>query len=135
MIRGTIAIANQVVSRQPKLFLLALVGTIAIGTSLLLPIEVGMRWQWLFNLAHVPAFFLATLLWVTLFERAGVAFWLTCAAALLIGGAVAFGTEVAQYLVPYRWPDKRDLALDLVGVMAALFVYAGWAWHTRERDA
>ena len=135
MIRGTIAIANQVVSRQPKLFVLAMVGSVAIATSLLLPIDAGTQWQWLFNAAHIPAFFLATLLWVTLFERAGVAFWLTCAAALLIGGAFALGTEVAQYLVPHRWPDKRDLALDMVGVLAALLVYAGYAWHTRERDA
>ena len=29
----------------------------------------------------------------------------------------------------------RDLALDMVGVLAALLVYAGYAWHTRERDA
>ena len=135
MIRGTIAIANQVVARQPKLFVLAVVGTIAIAASLLSPIDIGPQWQWLFNWAHVPAFFIATLLWVTLFERADVPFWLTCAAALLIGGAFALGTEVAQYVVPHRWPDKRDLALDMVGVLAALLVYAGYAWHTRERDA
>ena len=135
MIRGTIAIARQVVTRQPKLFVLALAGTLAIAASLLLPIEIGTRWQFLFNAAHVPAYFIATLLWVTLFERAGVPFWLTCGAALLIGGAFALGTEVAQYVVPHRWPDKRDLALDMVGVLAALLVYAAYAWHTRERDA
>ena len=135
MIRGTLAIAKQVVSRQPKLFVLTLAGSAAIAAALLLPLAHGQEWQWLFNAAHVPAFFLATLLWVTLFERAGVSFWLTCAAALLIGGALALATEVAQYFIPHRWPDKRDLALDVLGVLAALLVYAAYAWHTRERDA
>jgi hypothetical protein len=135
VIRGSVAIARQVVTRQPRLFVLALAGTIAIAAAMLLPIDAGPQWRWLLNAAHVPGFFLATLLWVTLFERAGVAFWLTCAAALLIGGAFALGTEVMQYFVPYRWPDRRDLALDMAGVLAALLVYAGYAWRTRERDA
>ena len=135
MIRGTLAIVRQVVARQPKLLLAVLVGNVAIATLLLYPLDYGQEYSWLFNAAHVPAFFLATLLWIMLFDRAGVSFWLTCAAALLIGGGLAFATEVAQYVVPHRWPDKRDLVLDLVGVFAALFAYGAWSLASAERDA
>ena len=135
MIRGTVAIVRQVVARQPKLLLAVLAGNVAIAGLLLFPLDYGQEYSWLFNAAHVPAFFLVTLLWIVLFDRAGVSFWLTCAAALLIGGALALGTEVAQYVVPHRWPDKVDLVLDLVGVLGALAAYAAWSLASSEHDA
>ncbi|HET9485659.1 MAG TPA: VanZ family protein [Xanthomonadales bacterium] len=135
MIRGTVAIVKQVVRRQPRLLAGVALGTIAIALSLLWPMDLGDGHSVLVNVAHVPAFFMATLLWVVLFDRAGVSFWLTCAAALLLCGGLALATEVAQYFVPYRWPDARDLVLDLVGVFAALLVYGAWTWRLKERDA
>lgn len=134
MIRGTLLIVKQVVRRQPRLLAAVCLGSFAIAVALLWPIDAGAEHQALFNFAHVPAFFLATLMWVFLFDRAGVAFWLACAAALLLCGGLALATELAQYFVPYRWPDKRDLVMDLVGVFAALLVYGAWTWRMRERD-
>ena len=135
MIRGTINIVRQVVQRQPRLLATVCAGTAAIALALLWPMATGAEHQAWVNAAHVPAFFIATLLWIVLFDRAGVSFWLTCAAALLLCGGLALATEVAQYVIPHRWPDRRDLLLDLVGVFAALLVYAAWTWRTRERDA
>ena len=135
MIRGTIAIVKQVIRRQPRLLVAVCVGTLAIAAALLWPLESRAEHQALFNFAHVPAFFLATLLWVALFDRAGVAFWLTSAAALLLCGGLALATELAQYVVPNRWPDKGDLLLDLIGVFAGLLAYSAWTWRMRERDA
>lgn len=135
MIRGTVAIVKQVVRRQPRLLAGVALGTLVIALSLLWPMELGEEHSVLVNAAHVPAFFMATLLWVVLFDRAGVSFWLTCAAALLLCGGLALATEVAQFFVPHRWPDARDLVLDLVGVFAALLVYGAWTWRPKERDA
>jgi len=108
--------------------LISLVGVLL----LMLPLGDHPRWQSLLNAAHVPLFGAPSALWVWALRGEDWPRWRAVLVVLLLGIAIAGFTEWVQYWIPGRWPDRADLARNLIGLGAGVLVGA-WLPRWRRR--
>lgn len=116
--------------RAHRYVLIAALGCSALGVlALLMPLPPMPGWQWLLNLAHVPL--LAALAWLWLRALGSLGMDRRRAlAVVLLGGATAGGAmELLQCYVPGRWPDWKDFALNLLGLILGAWL----AWRSDPR--
>jgi hypothetical protein len=100
--------------------LISLVGVLL----LMLPLGDHPRWQSLLNAAHVPLFGAPSALWVWALRGEDWPRWRALSSVALLGGALAVGSELLQYWIPGRWPDRADLARNLLGLGLGLLLGA-----------
>ncbi len=103
---------------------IALLITVLGVLLLVLPLGDHPCWQSLLNAAHVPLFAVPSALWVWALRGEGCARWRALLSVALLGGAMAVGSEVLQYWIPGRWPDRADLARNLLGMGLGLLLGA-----------
>jgi VanZ family protein len=100
--------------------------------ALLLPLQQDETLQVLFNVGHIPAFALLTVLWLELAGQYGVHL---LNRVLIVGGiavVLALATEALQALVPGRYPDLGDVIRNLLGIALGLLAHRRWPQAIRS---
>lgn len=84
-----------------------------------------MTEQIVYNLAHIPAYALFTILWLKAFRKRENASWPSMADVLIFVGLILFAIsdEIHQSFVPGRSADLMDIGLDVIGIFFGLSVF------------
>jgi hypothetical protein len=78
---------------------------------------------WLQDISHFPLFFLFAWLWSWFFQRKKGGRLFTFYLPMFLCLSFAIFNELAQVFIPQRFPSFGDLAMNLMGVISALFLH------------
>jgi len=120
-----------VARRNP--FRLAICATLLVVLSLLVPMAEQIRLGPLLSLLHIPMFALLVLLWMHALTREWLETVPAVATCLVVGTALAVGTEVLQYWIPGRWPSVADVVRNFLGLALGISLFF-WLGLDRRQD-
>lgn len=120
-----------VVRRNP--IRLAALATLATVLALLVPMSERLQLGPVLSLMHIPMFALLVLLWMHALTRGWLGTVAAVAVCLVVGAALALGTEALQYWVPGRWPSVADVVRNLLGLVLGISLFF-WLGLNGNRD-
>jgi len=85
----------------------------------------GLFAEIIWNLLHIPAYFLITILWLKAFRTKESLRWPSNMQLLILVGLIlfAFSDEIHQSFVPGRTASLMDIGLDILGIFLGLVVF------------
>jgi VanZ family protein len=78
---------------------------------------------WMQDLSHFPLFFLFAWLWCWFFQRQKGGRLSTVYIPIFLSLSFAIFNELAQFLIPQRFPSFGDVVMNLLGVISALILH------------
>jgi len=77
------------------------------------------------SLMHIPAYAALTILWMQVFTQYGRYGLARIVPALLVSAGFGLANEVAQTLIPGRYPGLTDTLTNILGAVLGVLVYLG----------